>query len=104
METLETIWRKTDRYLRLVWQLVRYQDISLSEHLEILDAVLARDRRAAKRLTRAHIESAGARHFARLGLSESASIAWKNFSLLPQPLWLSSVGLFNGKSDFKGRC
>ncbi|QQC64556.1 GntR family transcriptional regulator [Paraburkholderia ginsengisoli] len=59
METLETIWRKTDRYLRLVWQLERYQDISFAEHLEILDAVLARNRRAAKRLTRAHIESAG---------------------------------------------
>ncbi|MEF9480744.1 GntR family transcriptional regulator [Ralstonia sp. 1B3] len=59
METLETIWRKTDRYLRLVWQLERYQDISSAQHREILDAVVARDRRAAKRLTKAHIESAG---------------------------------------------
>lgn len=59
LETLEAIWRKTDRYLRLVWQLERYQHISSAEHLEILDAVLARDRRAAKRLTRAHIEAAG---------------------------------------------
>jgi DNA-binding GntR family transcriptional regulator len=59
LETLEAIWRKTDRYLRLVWQLQRYQPISSAEHVEILDAVLARDRRAAKRLTRAHIEAAG---------------------------------------------
>jgi DNA-binding GntR family transcriptional regulator len=59
METLEAIWRKTDRYLRLVWQLERYQHISFAEHVEILDAVIARDRRAAKRLTRAHIEAAG---------------------------------------------
>ncbi|VVE49852.1 GntR family transcriptional regulator [Pandoraea capi] len=59
METLEAIWRKTDRYLRLVWQLERYQDVSFSEHVEILEAVLARDRRTAKRLTKAHIQSAG---------------------------------------------
>nr|WP_267914230.1 FCD domain-containing protein [Paraburkholderia aspalathi] len=59
LETLEAIWRKTDRYLRLVWQLERYQGISLAEHHAILDAVLARDRRAAKRLTKAHIEAAG---------------------------------------------
>ena len=59
LETLEAIWRKTDRYLRLVWQLQRYQPISSAEHVAILDAVLARDRRAAKRLTRAHIEAAG---------------------------------------------
>ncbi|WP_118185010.1 GntR family transcriptional regulator [Paraburkholderia phosphatilytica] len=60
LETLEAIWRKTDRYLRLVWQLERYQQTSLGEHRAILDAVLARDRRAAKRLTKAHIEAAGA--------------------------------------------
>ncbi|CAB3746083.1 MULTISPECIES: GntR family transcriptional regulator [Burkholderia] len=59
LETLEAIWRKTDRYLRLVWQLQRYQPVSSAEHVEILDAVLARDRRTAKRLTRAHIEAAG---------------------------------------------
>jgi DNA-binding GntR family transcriptional regulator len=59
LETLEAIWRKTDRYLRLVWQLERYQQTSLAEHRAILDAVLARDRRAAKRLTKAHIEAAG---------------------------------------------
>jgi DNA-binding GntR family transcriptional regulator len=59
LETLEAIWRKTDRYLRLVWQLERYQPISLAEHRAILDAVLARDRRLAKRLTKAHIEAAG---------------------------------------------
>jgi DNA-binding GntR family transcriptional regulator len=59
LETLEAIWRKTDRYLRLVWQLQLYQPISSAEHVAILDAVLARDRRAAKRLTRAHIEAAG---------------------------------------------
>ncbi|CAD6532148.1 GntR family transcriptional regulator [Paraburkholderia metrosideri] len=59
LETLEAIWRKTDRYLRLVWQLQRYQSISFAEHLAILDAVVARDRRAAKRLTKAHIEAAG---------------------------------------------
>ncbi|VVE66763.1 GntR family transcriptional regulator [Pandoraea anapnoica] len=59
METLEAIWRKTDRYLRLVWQLERYQDISFAEHAAILEAVLADDRRTAKRLTKAHILSAG---------------------------------------------
>ena len=59
LETLEAIWRKTDRYLRLVWQLERYQRISLAEHHAILDAVLAHDRRTAKRLTKAHIEAAG---------------------------------------------
>jgi DNA-binding GntR family transcriptional regulator len=59
LETLEGIWRKTDRYLRLVWQLERYQGVSLAEHEAILEAVVARDRRAAKRLTKAHIEAAG---------------------------------------------
>jgi DNA-binding GntR family transcriptional regulator len=59
LETLEAIWRKTDRYLRLVWQLERYQSLSLAEHRAILDAVLARDRRAAKRLTKTHIEAVG---------------------------------------------
>ncbi len=59
LETLEGIWRKTDRYLRLVWQLARYQSVSLAEHGAILDAVVARDRRAAKRMTKAHIEAAG---------------------------------------------
>jgi DNA-binding GntR family transcriptional regulator len=59
LETLEAIWRKTDRYLRLVWQLERYQHVSLAEHHAILDAVLAHDRRTAKRLTKAHIEGAG---------------------------------------------
>lgn len=59
LETLEAIWRKTDRYLRLLWQLERYQSLSLAEHRAILDAVLARDRRAAKRLTKTHIEAVG---------------------------------------------
>jgi len=46
--------------LRLVWQIERYQDTSLAEHSAILDAVIARDRRTAKRLTKAHITAAGA--------------------------------------------
>lgn len=59
LDTLEGLWLKADRYLRLVWQIERYQDTSLSEHAAILDAVAAKDRRAAKRLTRAHILAAG---------------------------------------------
>lgn len=60
LETLEGIWLKADRYLRLVWQLRRYQDTSFAEHTAILEAVAARDRRLAKRLTKAHIVAAGA--------------------------------------------
>jgi DNA-binding GntR family transcriptional regulator len=60
LEALDGLWRKADRYLRLVWQLERYQDTSLAEHRAILEAVIARDRRAAKRLTKSHIASAGA--------------------------------------------
>jgi DNA-binding GntR family transcriptional regulator len=59
LETLETIWRKTDRYLRLIWQLEHYKNPSVAEHQALLDAVLARDRRTAKRLTKMHIEAAG---------------------------------------------
>jgi DNA-binding GntR family transcriptional regulator len=60
LETLDGLWRKADRYLRLVWQIERYQGTSLAEHRAILDAVMAKDRRAAKRLTKAHIAAAGA--------------------------------------------
>lgn len=60
LETLEILWRKADRYLRLVWQIEQYQDASLAEHAAILEAVIARDRRTAKRLTKAHITAAGA--------------------------------------------
>lgn len=60
LDTLEGLWLKADRYLRLVWQIEQYQDTSLAEHAAILEAVIARDRRVAKRLTKAHIAAAGA--------------------------------------------
>lgn len=60
LETLEVLWRKADRYLRLVWQIEPYQETSCAEHAAILEAVIARDRRRAKGLTKAHIAAAGA--------------------------------------------
>jgi DNA-binding GntR family transcriptional regulator len=59
MNVLESLWQKADRYLRLVWQIEAWQDQSSAEHLEILDAVEAKDKRLAKRLTKAHIAAAG---------------------------------------------
>lgn len=59
MGVLESLWQKADRYLRLVWQLASWQDTSLAEHLRIVDAVQAKDKRLAKRLTKEHITSAG---------------------------------------------
>ncbi|MEQ5844135.1 hypothetical protein BWP39_27945 [Paraburkholderia acidicola] len=60
MEALESLWQKADRYLRLVWQLAAYQDTSFAEHTRILEAMEAKDRRLAKRLTKEHITEAGA--------------------------------------------
>jgi DNA-binding GntR family transcriptional regulator len=59
METLESLWQKADRYLRLVWQIEAYQDTSFAEHTRILAAVEAKDKRLAKRLTKEHIVTAG---------------------------------------------
>ena len=59
METLESLWQKADRYLRLVWQIEAYQDTSFAEHTRILAAVEAKDKRLAKRLTKEHIVQAG---------------------------------------------
>ena len=59
MDALESLWQKADRYLRLVWQLESYQDTSFAEHTQLLEAVEAKDRRLAKRLTKAHIDAAG---------------------------------------------
>jgi DNA-binding GntR family transcriptional regulator len=58
MAALESLWQKADRYLRLVWQIEAYQDRSSGEHARILDAVVAKDRRLAKRLTKEHITEA----------------------------------------------
>jgi DNA-binding GntR family transcriptional regulator len=60
MNVLESLWQKADRYLRLVWQLASWQDASFAEHLRILEAVEAKDKRLAKRLTKEHITAAGA--------------------------------------------
>ncbi|WP_206951820.1 GntR family transcriptional regulator [Trinickia acidisoli] len=59
MNVLESLWQKADRYLRLVWQLAAWQRTSFSEHLRILEAVEAKDKRLAKRLTKEHIAAAG---------------------------------------------
>lgn len=59
MNVLESLWQKADRYLRLVWQLASWQSTSYAEHREILEAVEAKDKRLAKRLTKAHITAAG---------------------------------------------
>lgn len=59
MSVLESLWQKADRYLRLVWQLASWQDTSFEEHQQILDAVEAKDKRLAKRLTKEHITAAG---------------------------------------------
>ncbi|HVW48969.1 MAG TPA: GntR family transcriptional regulator [Trinickia sp.] len=59
MNVLESLWQKADRYLRLVWQLASWQGTSFAEHLQILEAVEAKDKRLAKRLTKEHIEAAG---------------------------------------------
>jgi DNA-binding GntR family transcriptional regulator len=60
MNVLESLWQKADRYLRLVWQLASWQDASFAEHLRILEAVEAKNKRLAKRLTKEHITAAGA--------------------------------------------
>ena len=59
MGMLESLWQKADRYLRLVWQLASWQSHSFAEHLRILEAVEAKDKRLAKRLTKEHITAAG---------------------------------------------
>lgn len=59
MTVLESLWQKADRYLRLVWQLASWQSTSFAEHQQILEAVAAKDKRLAKRLTKEHIEAAG---------------------------------------------
>ncbi|MGN6233742.1 MAG: GntR family transcriptional regulator [Trinickia sp.] len=59
LSVLESLWQKADRYLRLVWQIAAWQNTSLAEHMEILEAVEAKDKRLAKRLTKAHITAAG---------------------------------------------
>ncbi len=58
LAALGSLWQKADRYLRLVWQLEAYQDTSFGEHTRILEAVEAKDRRLAKRLTKEHITAA----------------------------------------------
>lgn len=58
MNVLESLWQKADRYLRLVWQLASWQSTSFAEHQRILEAVEAKDKRLAKRLTKEHITAA----------------------------------------------
>lgn len=60
LTTIESLWRHTDRYLRVVWQTADYQDKSQDEHRAILAAYRRRDVVTAERLTEDHIAEAGA--------------------------------------------
>ncbi|MBV8651502.1 MAG: GntR family transcriptional regulator [Alphaproteobacteria bacterium] len=60
METLETLWRGADRYLRVVWQAADWQGRSQSEHRAILTACRERDGDRAAALVADHVAAATA--------------------------------------------
>ncbi len=60
METLETLWRGADRYLRVIWQAERWQPRSQREHRAILRACRKGDAPAAAKLVADHVTAATA--------------------------------------------
>lgn len=58
LETLDGLWRASDRYLRVVWQEAAWQGRSQDEHRAILAAFRAGDARRAERLVARHVEAA----------------------------------------------
>lgn len=60
LAAIEDLWLTSDRHLHRVWaQVAGYADRSQREHVEILEAYEAGDRRRAQRLLQAHIMAAG---------------------------------------------
>jgi DNA-binding GntR family transcriptional regulator len=58
LESLEALWRASDRYLRVVWQEAAWQGRSQDEHRAILAAFQAREGRRAQQLVVRHVEAA----------------------------------------------
>ena len=58
LESLEGLWRASDRYLRVVWQEASWQGRSQEEHRAILAAFQEGDGRRAQRLVIRHVEAA----------------------------------------------
>jgi DNA-binding GntR family transcriptional regulator len=58
LDTLEGLWRASDRYLRVVWQEAAWQGRSQEEHRAILAAFRVQDGRLAQRLVMAHVAAA----------------------------------------------
>ncbi|HUN49034.1 MAG TPA: GntR family transcriptional regulator [Stellaceae bacterium] len=75
METLETLWRGADRYLRVVWQAAQWQTRSQREHRAILRACRKRDADAAAALVARHVTAATAALVALLRAEDGAAKA-----------------------------
>ena len=58
METLEGLWRASDRYLRVVWQEAAWQGRSQDEHRSLLAAFRTGDVRRVEHLVARHVEAA----------------------------------------------
>lgn len=58
LESLETLWRASDRYLRVVWQEAAWQGRSQDEHRAIIAAFRAGDAARAARLVSRHVTAA----------------------------------------------
>jgi DNA-binding GntR family transcriptional regulator len=58
LDTLECLWRGSDRYLRVVWQEAAWQGRSQDEHRAILAAFQAGEGRRAQQLVIRHVEAA----------------------------------------------
>ena len=58
LETLEGLWRASDRYLRVVWQEAAWQGRSQDEHRAILAAFRAGEDKRAQRLIIRHVDAA----------------------------------------------
>ena len=58
METIETLWRNVDRYIRVVWQVSDYRDRPNKEHRRILAAYRPNTAKQAEKLLHSHIVGA----------------------------------------------
>ena len=58
METVETLWRNVDRYIRVVWRVSDYQDRPNKEHRSILAAYRPKTAKQAEKLLHSHIVGA----------------------------------------------
>ncbi|MCP4551846.1 MAG: GntR family transcriptional regulator [Bacteroidetes bacterium] len=57
--TIEELWLHSERYLRAVWEILKYQDKSQAEHEDILLKVNQKDIIGAVNLLKKHIKQAG---------------------------------------------